>query len=138
MKEKFSHSNVIYLPGGDPKIFLKKLKNKKAHLLLKKFDGFIIGVSAGAYVLSKEYIEIINENKLLATKMLGLISIHIKAHYEKKMDPGLLNISLLKKIDIFAIPNNAAVILYKNKIRKIIGTIYLFSNGEKIELKLNK
>jgi len=76
--------DVLYLPGGDPEIFYKTIKEKRLAKAIKDFRGIIIGNSAGAIILTKGQWE---KNKFY--KGLGLINMYIKVHFNpKKHDVG--------------------------------------------------
>jgi len=130
-RKKFGEANILYLPGGETEILLKNIKSQKIINLLKNFNGVIVGVSAGAYVLTNGYIK--KNKKILIIPALRLINVLIKAHYNAKMDKFLIPFSRGKKI--YGIPDNCVLVFQKRKLCKIIGKVYLFNNGRKAILK---
>ena len=52
-RRKFSEADVVYLPGGDPKILYEKITEKGVDALIRSFNGILVGNSAGAILLSK-------------------------------------------------------------------------------------
>ncbi|GAB4218681.1 MAG: hypothetical protein Fur009_0750 [Candidatus Microgenomates bacterium] len=79
-RDQIQRSDVIFLHGGDP----EKLKDK-----LKKIEGLntlfkgkrIIGISAGAYVLSAFYIKVDENGEISLKKGLGYLPIKTVVHY---------------------------------------------------------
>lgn len=130
MRAKFKKAEIVYLTGGDTETLLENLKTHDAVNLLRDFDGLVMGISAGAYVLTKEYPKI-RENKVAFVPMLNLVDIYIKAHYRAEMDEILKRLSRDK--DIYAITNNSAIVWQQGKLKEAIGEIYLFTKGRKVK-----
>lgn len=53
IEKKFESADVIYLPGGDPEVLYREMKNRSLDKRISTFKGVIVGNSAGAIVLSK-------------------------------------------------------------------------------------
>lgn len=132
IKEEIKKSQVIYLPGGNTDFLIQKIKSFKLINLIKKFKGVLIGISAGAYALSKSYIKI-DENSFKKIPSFKITDLTIKAHYNNSIDSVLLKLS--KKEKIYALKDYSAIIIEKNK-KKIIGEVFLFYKNKKI--KVNK
>lgn len=55
MLNKIANSDVLMLTGGAPDLFMKRIKEKKLLWLLKRYQGVIIGYSAGAMIQLENY-----------------------------------------------------------------------------------
>ena len=55
MLSKILNSSILYIPGGAPDWFLKRVKECKLKRALKNYKGTMIGVSAGAMAQLDEY-----------------------------------------------------------------------------------
>ncbi len=95
-------TDILYLPGGDPKILYSTIKEKRIEELIKNFNGNIIGNSAGAIVLSKG--EISNE----INPGLGIVDFYVKVHFTPNEKPISLN-----KDSVVCIPENQWIIVLK-------------------------
>lgn len=51
--EGFAGLDVVYLPGGDTEVLYHELKMRSIGEKLRRFNGIILGNSAGAIILSK-------------------------------------------------------------------------------------
>ncbi len=140
--EKINSSDLIYLPGGEPKFLVKKLHEKKIVPYLKKYAGTIVGNSAGSLALCKKYAVIKGQDhrpKTAFEQGIGLVDFAVSVHYggPKKLLSGespaknLKNLSKKTNIKIYAIPEGHAL-AYNSKNLKFIGDVYLFNKGEKI------
>jgi peptidase E len=127
---KVERSALIYLPGGLTSVLVERLKNKSVDQLLRKYEGVVVGRSAGALVLGKKCV--VTKNRRHPTsKMIsgiGLVNFSVKAHYKPSKDAALKNLS--KKEKIYAIPERSALV-YDEGALSFKGDVYLFQNGEK-------
>ncbi|MCL2642828.1 MAG: Type 1 glutamine amidotransferase-like domain-containing protein [Candidatus Bathyarchaeota archaeon] len=130
LERKISQTDLIYLTGGSPSILIERFKRKSVDVLLKDFDGVIVGRSAGALALCKKCLVTIRATKQVKIiEGLGLIGLTMKAHYTRKKDAQLKVLSMEEPI--FAVPRGSALIYdYKNKL-SCINLVYLFENGER-------
>jgi len=129
IKEKMESSDLIYLPGGDSKLLIKRLK--KVDSLIKNYNKVIIGNSAGAHALCKKFIGMKGrdgreENEILPG--MDLIDFAIVVHYEDKHAKDLVKISDKLNMPIYAIPEQCALV-YENKKIELIGKVKLFKKG---------
>jgi peptidase E len=99
--------------------------------LLRKYDGVVVGRSAGALALGKKCV--VTRSRRTPTSMIisgiGLVDFSVKAHYKPSKDGELKRLS--KEETIYAIPECSALV-YDNDALSFIGNVYLFQNGEKI------
>ncbi|MCD6239880.1 MAG: Type 1 glutamine amidotransferase-like domain-containing protein [Thermotogae bacterium] len=141
IKKKIKSADLIYLPGGEPKLLIRRLRRRGIDLLLKKYTGIIVGNSAGAVALCKEYAVIKGQDGRLKTTLepgLGLVDFTISVHYGSPIkwpggnSPDKEHKRLSKKIRIYAIPERCALV-YDGKDLKTIGKVYVFDKGKKIK-----
>ena len=127
---KVERSDLIYLPGGLASVLVERLKNRSVDRLLGKYDGVVVGRSAGALALGKKCVVTKNRRKPTSVIIsgLGLVDFSVKAHYKPSKDGELKRLS--KEETIYAIPERSALV-YDNDALSFIGNVYLFQNGEK-------
>jgi peptidase E len=130
---KIEHSDLIYLPGGQASILVERLQNKSVDRLLRKYEGVVVGRSAGALALGKKCV--VTKNRRHPTsKMIngiGLVDFSVKAHYKPSKDDALRILS--KEEKIYAIPERSALI-YDDGELSFMGDVYVFHNGEKTRI----
>jgi dipeptidase E len=127
---KVERSDLIYLPGGIASVLVERLKSRSVDRLLRKYDGVVVGRSAGALALGKKCV-VTKNRRNPTTKLisgLGLVDFSVKAHYKPSKDGELKRLS--KEEKIYAIPERSALV-YDNDALSFIGNVYLFQNGEK-------
>ncbi len=100
--------DLIYIPGGLPKVFLEYAKKFNLKELLKKFNGVIVGNSAGALVLCKDCIITADEDhpETEVVSGLGLVNFSVEVHYNGNEE---LMKKLVKDREIYAIEENSAI-----------------------------
>jgi peptidase E len=130
---KVELSDLIYLPGGLASVLIERLKNKNVDRLLLKYEGVVVGRSAGALALGRKCVVTKNRSKPTSEIIsgIGLVNFSLKAHYKPSKDAALKNLS--KKEKIYAIPERSALI-YDEGTLSFMGNVYLFQNGEKTRL----
>lgn len=127
--QKMSASDVIYLTGGQATILIERLKTQGVDQLLKRFDGVIIGRSAGALALCNRCITTLRSNgKARIIAGLGLVELILKVHYIQKDDDVLKHFSLNQSI--FAIPEKSALVCMNGEL-STVGEVYLFLDGKR-------
>jgi len=134
MINKIDSSDAIFITGGDPKLLLDSLKKLGLISSIKKYEGVIIGYSAGAMILSKKCIIVGGIEKdypktIFLDYGIGLINnLAISPHYKKEDDDVLKDLS--HKHTICGISDKSALI-YRNKKFSKIGEVFIFKCGEK-------
>jgi peptidase E len=127
---KVECSDLIYLIGGLASVLVERLKNRRVDRLLRKYDGVVVGRSAGALALGKKCV--VTKNRRTPTCIIisgiGLVDFTVKAHYKPSKDGELKRLS--KEEKIYAIPERSALV-YDNGALSFMGDVYLFKNGEK-------
>ncbi len=135
--EKISSSDLIYLPGGNTKILVERLKEAKITDLLKDYNKIIVGNSAGAQALCKKYIGIKGKHGRTETEVaqgLGFVNFWVVAHYDISYDKELKPLSEKINMKIYGIPERSALV-YDNENIEFLGSAYLFYKGEKTKCK---
>lgn len=122
----FKNAEFLYLPGGNTEILIKNIKQKKLNSLIKSFQGVITANSAGAYVISPEYLKI-RDDKVEIIPTMGLIDFSITPHYNPKVDTILKEFS--KNRLIYAYQDGSAI-AYEKEI-KFFGDVWKFYKGNK-------
>lgn len=133
ISRKIKSSDLIYIPGGLPKIFLKHAAQKGLSYLLSDYEGIIVGNSAGAVVLCKECIITTRNRDNPHTEIvsgLGLVHFSVEVHYGPSKDNVLKEFS--RGREIYAIPEDCGI-KYDSSASKFtfFGEIYLFKDGKK-------
>jgi dipeptidase E len=133
IESKIECSDLLYFSGGLASVLVERLKKKSLDRLLRKYEGIIVGRSAGALALCKKCV--VTKNRYAPTSRMisgiGLVRFGLKAHYKPSKDNELKILSRSQKI--YAIPERSALV-YNNGALSFIGTVFLFQNGEKIQV----
>ena len=137
LKEKMGLADLVYLTGGSPSILIERFKRVGVDVLLKDFEGVIVGRSAGALALCKKCLVTIRSTKQV--KMidgLGLVDLTMKTHYSRKKDEMLKVLSMGERI--FAVPRGSALVYDTNGNLSCINKVYLFENSERQKCYLSQ
>jgi peptidase E len=136
IEEKVNKSNLTYLPGGDTRILVERIKNARVDKLLQKFGKVIIGNSAGALALCKECILTKRQahRETIVFSGLGLVDFSVDVHYNSSKDRELEKLSMDRRI--YAIPDKCALV-YNNGEISAIGDVYMFYKGKKLSVNKN-
>jgi dipeptidase E len=143
--EKVDASDLIYLPGGNTELLIKRIKDARVHVLLQKYNKVIIGNSAGSLALCRNYAVIKGQDEHPKTELVrgvGWVDFAIAVHYKspnkllsgQEPDKELRALSEKANIKIYAIPERGALV-YDGCDFKFIGDIYLFYKGEKTKCR---
>jgi dipeptidase E len=130
MVKLVEQSDLIYLPGGDPKVLVERMRNTGASHLLANYDKVIVGNSAGAVALCAEYVLLSEDSDAFSISSgLGLVDLGVAVHYDPYMDTQLESLSTSR--NIFAIPEGGAVVVSRCSI-SLIGPVAVFQEGRKV------
>ena len=130
VKDKVEGANILYLPGGDPRVLYEEMSRRDyLKQMVKEFKGIIVGNSAGAMVLGREALLIENSRPEII-KGLRLVEFCIHPHFIIDMEKYILAFSRNKVV--FAIPSRNALIYRPPKVFEIIGEVSLFIEGKNI------
>jgi peptidase E len=126
---KVSSANLIYLTGGQPRILMVRLKKVGVDRLLEKYSGVIVGRSAGALVMGKNFLVTNRYSRTHSVvEGLGMVDFSIKAHYDPSQDRLIRDFSCRNAV--YAIPQGSALV-YHDGVLSSFGSVFLFKNGEK-------
>ena len=139
--EQIGASDLLYLPGGDPRMLGENIRSQNVVSAIGAFDGVIAGNSAGAMVMSQRMIYLHGQDGEPETSVgegLSLADISVSVHYgaENRLDAGygpdddLASISEKRNIDVYAIPETSAVVV-KGNVISYYGEVYVFRNGNR-------
>lgn len=107
---KIEQSNILMLTGGDPVCMMKRIKELRLKPILKKYQGVMIGYSAGAMVLLDQY----HMDTSYYSGIGCLSGFDIEVHYEglKVQKQAIEN----SKIPMYGIGDNAGIIIDEGKM----------------------
>lgn len=110
LTEQLSHSDVMYMRGGETNWLKEKLLETPN--LAKLFEGkTIAGSSAGVYVLSKYYCR--NDTDKLCDG-LGIINLKAYCHYKPEDEEIINKLSAYReKLPLLVLPNHKWVVFYQ-------------------------
>lgn len=123
-------ADVIFLTGGDPFYQIKYIKDNGLDEILRKFDGVIIGISAGSMNQSKVvyYSKDEQYNETLTYGGLGLVDVTIEPHFDPSCEEQLREIKeWSKKIDIIGLPDESFVVVSDDEI-KTYGETFIYNS----------
>lgn len=130
MAKLVEHSDLVYLPDGDPKALVERMRNTGAAHLLASYDKVLVGNSAGAVALCSEYVRLSEDSSAFSISTgLGLVDLGLAVHYDPYMDAQLESLSTSR--NIFAIPEGGAVIVSRCSI-SLVGAVAVFQEGSKV------
>ncbi|MHA2247189.1 MAG: Type 1 glutamine amidotransferase-like domain-containing protein [Candidatus Hodarchaeales archaeon] len=109
VEKKIKLADIIYLPGGDIKVFLESLRKKSFLIdLLLNFNGILIGNSAGAYALSKFFVSF-HEKPFTLGEGLGITDLSVVVHYEESMEERVRDLEKRKRVKVVRIRESSAI-----------------------------
>jgi dipeptidase E len=133
IESKMAISDIIYLTGGQPSILIERLQKTGVSQLIEKYQGVIVGRSAGALAVCKRCVSTCRINKKVRiVEGLGIVDITLKVHHISSDDEILKTFSL--KEVIYGVPAMSALIC-DNGILSAIGKVCVFRNGEQLDFK---
>lgn len=90
IQDKILKSDILFFTGGDPVAMMKRLKSIKH--IIDKFDGIVMGASAGAMVQVKEFVMDGEGYPYSYYKGLGMIQLDVDLLVHFKPNKELFNI----------------------------------------------
>lgn len=117
-KSLIDSSDILFILGGNPQKEMKFINKYDLVKTVNKFNGIMIGVSAGAINMAKTiYYE--NNNSLITYSGLGLTNINIYPHFDTENKEMIEEIKRIKKhTNIIALPKESFIFI-DNKINYI-------------------
>ena len=122
IRTALSSAEVVHLSGGDVIAFAQRLKRTGCDVLLKEFvtrGGVLVGVSAGAMILSSSFKTATLFRERGEFFGLGLIDFEIVPHAEEHFPKQdiLRKFALDNKIQMFAMNDGDVVVVHGKKVR---------------------
>ena len=130
MMNKIMNSSILFIPGGAPDLFMKRIKELKLKRLLKNYKGTIIGYSAGAVAQLQSY-HITPDDEypefmyLTGLGYMGDFDIEVHYHESNHQKHYIQKVLEEKKKDIYAIYEKGGV-LVKNQSISLFGKVEVF------------
>ena len=131
IREKIKESDILFFTGGLPDKTIERLEELDLIKYIEKFNGIIIGASAGAMIQTKEYHISPDKdyNDFSYNKGLDIIkNFNIEVHYnETDIQKTSINRVLdEKKRTVYAIKDTGAIIINNNHI-ELLGDVIEFN-----------
>lgn len=139
-KEAIKLADLIFLSGGDTNDFAQNINNtgmKEGILTHVKQNRVLVGASAGSILMTptigirKPKGKINNEEDTL-----NLVKFEVEPHYTPEKDIDLISYSKQNGRPIYALTDGSAIVIDGIK-EKMLGTVYLFTNGDKALVTCN-
>lgn len=97
IKDKILKSDILFFTGGDPVAMMKRLEPIMP--IINKFDGIVMGASAGAMVQVKEFVIDGEGYPYSYHKGLGFINFDIDLLVHFRMDKEIINIAKRSRLE---------------------------------------
>lgn len=114
MKQKIENSTLLYIPGGSPDLFMKRIKQCRLKKTLKNYQGTILGVSAGAMVqLDTYHISPDEDYKEFGYYTgLGFLSgFDIEVHFVSRNQKWIEKVKTEKHIPVYGITETGGMVI---------------------------
>jgi peptidase E len=129
---KMEDADLVYLPGGDPKLLVERIKKKGVDALLRRYDRVILGNSAGALALCGDCLIVGGEppEETIMISGVGVVDFCVDVHYNSSKDKKLMELSKSRRV--YAIAERSALVCDETEI-SFFGTVHLFFRGKKTQ-----
>ena len=119
-KKKIKEADILFLTGGLPDQYLRRLQEFDLVSLIQKFDSIIIGASAGAMIqLDHYHVTPDNDYPFYHYQTgLGLVKgFEIECHYAHSsiQNEGLQRVILEKHLPTYTIANDGGLLIQDNQ-----------------------
>ena len=114
--DELLHADVIYVCGGNTRYLMNKMKESGLDVLIKKFEGIYVGVSAGSIVAGPdiEISTVFHESDSgTDTKGLGLVDFAVTPHYQMKEKTIIDEFKKTVTYDVIELTDNQAALVYE-------------------------
>lgn len=132
--ELLKNADIIYLQGGDPFVQLDFIMNNGYDKFLKKYDGIILGLSAGTMNLGKIafYSKDDDYPESKFYEALGLTDLIVDPHFDINNDEKVKEITKFsRKHTIIGLPDYSAIIIDNEGVIESIGPNYIYENEKR-------
>ena len=131
MKNILANCSVVLYTGGAPDLMMKRIREKKLQSLLKKWQGTVMGYSAGAMMQLAEYhiTPDCDYPEFVWEKGLGYAdAFDVEVHYtrQKIQKESIQRALTEKKRPVCAIGEQGGMIVKGNQILNLFGDVELF------------
>lgn len=131
--QKIDSSDIIYFLGGLPDRMLNRIIELELYHTLMKFDGIVMGYSAGALIQLAEYHLSPDDDYTEFKYCKGLPyldSFYLQVHYEdtKVQNESIKRVISERKKTVYATDFKFSAILVDNGNIKLIGNVKTFNN----------
>jgi peptidase E len=144
ISEQIAASDLLYLPGGDPRILAENIRARELGPVLGAFEGVVAGNSAGAMAMARRAVTLRGQDGEPQTSVcegLGLADITVSVHYGApdpeaagaSPDQDLAALSASMGIEILAIPEASAVVVRGGSL-SCRGEVFVFRGGRRHRL----
>jgi len=121
---KIQQANIIYFPGGSPDLMMKRIEAFGIKKALESHPGLFIGSSAGAMIQVEDYhispdFEYPSFRYERGLNLLKGFSIEVHYRRRKKQKAALRKINRAYHHEIYAIPDDGALIVTQSGIQCI-------------------
>ena len=127
-KKYINQSDIIFIMGGYPYVEMENIRKYDLIDTLKKYNGIIMGVSAGTINMNRAVSFIDKEGKVVNYKGIGLTDFNIAPHLDLRKKNYLKEIyQISKKRKTIGLPNDSFIVVDNKKIN-VVGDYYIFYN----------
>lgn len=131
--QKIANSDIIYFLGGLPDRMLDRIIEFELYHTLMKFDGIVMGYSAGALIQLAEYHLSPDDDYTEFKYCKGLPyldNFYLQVHYEdtKVQNESIKRVISERKKTVYATDFKFSAILVDNGNIKLIGNVKTFNN----------
>lgn len=137
MRNILANCSVVLYTGGAPDLMMKRIREKKLQSILKKWQGTVMGYSAGAMIQLKEYHitpdpdypQFVWETGLGYTDQFD-----IEVHYNKEraQKEAIQRALSQRNRPVYAIGEEGGIILKDGQIHEIFGEVELFESKSEL------
>jgi dipeptidase E len=132
-------TDVVWLSGGDTLMQMKSFIEYHLREVLSRYEGIIIGMSAGSINMADEVVlpkdEEDNVPELSVYKGLGVVSINIEPHLDFSRTRHIEDIKIASQTaPIYGIYDDSFILVTDDKV-EVFGDYCLFENGKESFLK---
>ena len=130
-REKLARADIVYLPGGLPDRMMDRIREFGLEEPLRRFDGVVMGYSAGAMIQLGEYHISPDEDypRFIYRQGLGLLDgFYLEPHYEGNpvQDDAIRCVLTERRRPVFATEFGRGAIIVDNGERRLIGSVRTF------------
>lgn len=132
--QKIESADILYFPGGLPDRMPERIKEFDLYDILLKYEGIIMGYSAGAVIQLAEYHLSPDEDYPEFSYYEGLPyrnDFYLEVHYEGSavQEASIRRVLAEREKTVYATAYKSGAILVDNGNIKLLGDVRVFDNG---------